>query len=193
MTIFNSGDFLESNFTQPRDDCPHPEYWHSDDNESTEWEVIEFLYGLIRCLQPEFILETGTAFGAATYELASALQANGHGTMVSIEADPERAVQATRGCLGLPVEVICMDAIHYVPDQPIDFAWIDTGGNRAQELKALSPYLSGQSVVCIHDVGPQHLVWQSLIDNKLLNTVGGEFNFIKLPTPRGVAILQKIQ
>jgi predicted O-methyltransferase YrrM len=191
MTIFNYDNMLESNFTSPRDDCPNPEYWHSDDNESTEWEVIELLVGFVRALQPEFMVETGTAFGAATYELACALKNNGHGKMVSIEQDSERVIQAKRRCLGLPVEIICADALYYMPEDSVDFAWIDTGGNRAAELKVLAPYLSQNAIVGIHDVGPQHLVWNSLIENKLLTSVGGEFNYIKLPTPRGVAFLQR--
>src|SRR4051794_12477245 len=51
----------------PSDECPHPEWWTSiDSDSSTEREVTHLIAGLVRGLQPHYIIETGTAFAQTT-------------------------------------------------------------------------------------------------------------------------------
>jgi hypothetical protein len=53
----------EARFTPPRPDCPHPEWWTSTDDDSTECEVTALVAAFVVALQPELVIETGTAFG----------------------------------------------------------------------------------------------------------------------------------
>ncbi len=175
----------ESTWTPARPDCPHPEWWHAEDDESAEVEVTELVCAFVRALQPEFVLETGTAFGQTAYAIGRALVQNGHGRCVSIDTDAARLEGGRERCAGFPVEFVQADALTYVPPEPVDFAWIDTGQNRAQELLALREHLAPGAVVGIHDTGPQHTVWASLEIHGVLTS----FNYLRLHTPRGVVFL----
>lgn len=174
---------LESEFTAPRTDCPHPEYWHADDSDSTEFEVSHLVAAFITALQPEFVVETGTAFGQTAFEIGVALQLNGHGRLVTLETDPTRAELSRRRCEGLPVEVLEISSMDYTPDHFIDFAWFDSLLHlRADEYCRYRPWLSDRAVVGFHDTGPQHTVrafLQPLIDR------GQLVEPLWLPTPRG--------
>lgn len=53
--------------------------------QSTEVEMQEFLYGLIRYLKPELVFESGACLGFGTMALAMACNANQYGKLVSAE------------------------------------------------------------------------------------------------------------
>jgi hypothetical protein len=81
----------EARFTAPRADCPHPEYWHSTDSDSTEIEVTELVAAFVRAPQPETVLETGSAFGQTAEAIRRTLAANGHGRLVTSNPTPTGA------------------------------------------------------------------------------------------------------
>jgi caffeoyl-CoA O-methyltransferase len=76
------------------------------------WETGRFLATLVRALDPERILEVGTAIGYSTLHMAEAL---GTGRIVTIERDPVRAGQAgsflDRAGVADKVEIVEADAI----------------------------------------------------------------------------------
>jgi hypothetical protein len=174
----------EDRFTAPRADCPHPGRWHSDDDDSTEIEVSRLVAAFIGALQPDFVVETGTAFGQTAELIGLALQENGQGRLVTLEPDPERAAISRARCFGLPVEVLEQASLDYTPDQPVDFAWFDSLLTlRPLELLRYRPYLSARAVVGFHDTGPQHPVRTSL------DRLVADLHLappLYLPTPRGV-------
>lgn len=174
----------ESRFTTPRPDCPNPEYWHSDDDDSTEHEVTALVAAFVTALQPEYVVETGSAFGQTSEAIGKALKTNGHGRLVTLEVDPERVQLVQDRCEGLPVTVYQQESLTFVPDELIDFAWFDSLIHlRAQEFKRYTPWMSKRAVVGFHDTGPHHATrsyMRSIIDNGLLVSP------IFLPTPRGV-------
>lgn len=181
---------LESRFTKPRADCPHPEYWTSQDSDSTENEVLEMLHGLIRGLQPDFVIETGSAHGYGTKALGSALLANGHGRLVSLEVDPKRAQEASERASGLPVTVLNQRSLDYTPEETIDFAFFDSLFElRAKEFKAYYPHMTPNTVVAFHDTSKHHSLWPEI--DKLEED--GYIKGIYLPTPRGITIAQVIK
>lgn len=47
----------------------------------------DLLYGLVRALQPDFVLETGTHKGRSTRAISSALLENGNGWMITVDMD----------------------------------------------------------------------------------------------------------
>lgn len=169
----------EDVFTSPRLDCPHPEYWTATDGDSTEIEVTGLVAAFVRALQPETVLETGTAFGQTAEAIGRALQANGHGQLISLEPDPERAALARQRCQGLPVVILEAPSLSHTPNRPIDFAWFDSLLHlRADEFRRFRPWMHRRTVVGFHDTGPQHPVRRLLADLPLFP--------LYLPTPRGV-------
>lgn len=176
----------ESRFTTARADCPHPEHWHSDDADSTEHEVTELVATFVRALQPELVLETGTAWGQTAHAVGRALQANGHGRLITLEVDAQRVQHARQRCAGLPVEVRLQPSLEFVPPAPVGFAWFDSLFElRAAEFRRYRPFLLPQALVGFHDTGPQHPLRP---DIEALRQEGLEVLF--LPTPRGVAFGQ---
>lgn len=54
------------------------------------------LYGIVRALRPEYVIETGMASGVATTFLGAALVDNGAGSLYSVELPQEEAVRRFR-------------------------------------------------------------------------------------------------
>lgn len=180
--------FPESVFTEPRLDCPHPEYWSSTDSDSTEVEVTELVGAFVRALQPELVVETGTAFGQTAEAIGRALKTNGHGRLVSFEVDPERVRLSRERCAGLPVEIREQSSLDWLPDGPVDFAWFDSLAHlRPEEFKRYHLWMHERTVVGFHDTGPQHPV-RGLLDDMVAS--GDMPQPLYLPTPRGVCFVR---
>jgi predicted O-methyltransferase YrrM len=75
------------------------------DGMASEYEMHDFLYGLVRLMKPELVVETGCYHGLMTRRLGEAVSANGHGKVISCDVEPEQVSQAISRCEGLPVEV----------------------------------------------------------------------------------------
>ncbi len=69
----------EAPFAERREDGPK---WMSGSGSEGERRV---LYALVRLLKPEYVVEFGTQFGASTAQIASALKANKHGRMDTVD------------------------------------------------------------------------------------------------------------
>lgn len=177
----------ESTWTRARAGCPHPGRWHSYDSDSTEVEVTTLVAGFITALQPDLVVETGTAWGQTAHAIGSALAAAGQGRLVTYEPDRHRWAAATSRCAGLPVDVLqipSLDGIATLGRATVGFAWLDSLFDlRLPELDLLRPRLTGGAVVGLHDTGPQHPLRDQL------DTLRG-WRRIDLPTPRGVSFLQ---
>lgn len=183
----------ESRFTRPTDLCPHPERWTSTDDHSTEVEVSELLAGLVRGLQPELCIETGTAWGQTAQAIGEALQRNGHGRLVTFEPDPERAAFSEARCDGLPVEVNACSSVERVPCQPVDFAFFDSlFPLRVPEFLFYRPEMHAGTIVAFHDSAPGAGGGQFDLGRDLRTEIAvvlaPYLRFIHLPTPRGITI-----
>lgn len=177
--------YRESAWTQPRADCPHPERWTSTDPQSTEIEVSELVAGFIRALQPEYVVETGTHVGQTAQIIGLALQANGHGTLDTVESNPERAALSAARCRGLPVTVHGGSSLDFTPTKPIDFAWLDSRTElRVDEFERYRPWLHEGSIVGFHDTSPHQGPWGAQVEG-LTGT-----RAIRLRTPRGVTFVE---
>jgi predicted O-methyltransferase YrrM len=184
---------LESRFTPSREFCRNPEYWHSPDSEATEEEVSEFIGALVTLVQPEFVLETGTYRGHTTLEIGRALLRNGHGKGVSIENSPRPdVVYSNFTDIIIPVTLLTMNTMDYVPDQDIDLAFFDSWQegrhlefHRYRDFGRLKP----GAIVAFHDTAPHH---------KVLPFIEGleREGFIKalyFHTPRGLVVAQVVK
>lgn len=183
----------EARFTRPRPDCPNPGHWHAPDAHATEAEVTELVAAMVRALQPELVVETGTHTAATAIAIGRALARNGHGRLVTIELNAAKAAKATEaiardfietdaGPSPLPVTVVAGDSRAYTPEQPVDFAFFDSSFDaRVPEYRHLRASFSPRAVVMFHDTGPHHPLRDKL---RQLD----DLDLIYLPTPRGVAI-----
>ena len=179
----------ESDFTPPSAFCPHPGRWTAIDVESAEREVTELVAALVRALQPDYAVETGTAFGHTAEAIGVALRRNGHGRLVTLEMDETRAAEAEERCAQLPVKVLRRRSLDFVPEAPIQFAWLDSGIlDRDRELRRFLPWMAAGTVVAVHDTGPQHPVHARL--QEFLRE--GLVRAVRLRTPRGVTILEVV-
>lgn len=173
----------ESTWTHPRPDCPNPERWSAPDAYATEAEVTELVAAMVRALQPEFCIETGSWIGTTTEAIGRALARNGHGELVSLELDEAKAEQARVRCDGLPVTVLAQSSMAYTPDRPVDFAWFDSECDlRPLEFFRYAVAMHDRTVVGFHDTGPQHPVRELLAPLER----DGTLSPLYLPTPRGV-------
>lgn len=178
--------FRESEFTYPNPDCPRPDWWSAEDGQSTEREVTELVAAFVRALQPEYVVETGTCWGFTAFAIGSALQANGHGRLVTLEVDAERAAAARERCAGLPVEVIECSSLEFTPEQSIGFAWFDSLLElRIPEFERFRPWLPHGTVVGFHDTSP----YMGSVYGQFVEQIPGTRS-IRLRTPRGVTFTE---
>lgn len=175
----------ESEYTEPSAYCPHPEYWHTGDCETTEQEVVEMVAALMRALQPELVVETGSYKGVMSRAIGESLKRNGHGRLITFEIDAGLAEVARRACRRLPVEVRHGSSLEWMPAGKIDFCWLDSGiETRVEEFDRYYPFLKG-GFVGIHDTAPHHPV-RARIEARILDRLSPMW----LPTPRGVMLGQ---
>jgi predicted O-methyltransferase YrrM len=184
----------ESRFTGPTAICPHPEWWTSTDDHSTEVEVSELIYGLVRGVQPDYCIETGSAWGQTARAIGEALAANGHGRLVSLDVDADRVAYSRVVCKDLPrVTIVQESAMDYTPDGTVGFAFFDSLFNlRVPEFLRYFPHMVAGTVVAFHDSAPGHGGGQFESGRDLLNEIEVELKdhlaVIHLPTPRGITI-----
>lgn len=193
----------ESEFTKPREECPHPEHWTAADDQATEAEVLDGLWGMIRMLQPEFVIETGTYRGDGTLAMVKALRQNGHGQLVTLEIEESLHLSArryvtessagredTHDCMVRWGEVGCLflhqDSLTYDPPYPVDFVWFDSlnARTRCLEFMRYYPMMHERTVVGFHDTGRHHASVREAVD---LLAAYWLLVPVFLPTPRGVA------
>ena len=169
-----------------------------------EIEVGEFLYGFIRMIKPELVLETGTNFGISAMYIAQALKDNGRGKLLSLERllICKEIAQNRMKILGLEdyVELILIDSRDYKTERVYDFVFLDTEPcYRFQEFLTVFPNISAGGFVAIHDLhphmqqlnvppGPFGIIPETL-KFLILNHTLQVFHF---KTPRGLTFFQKI-
>lgn len=167
--------------------CAEPERWHAPDGDSSEFEVLELCAAFIRALQPEVVVETGSAFGFGAAMMGAALKANGRGRLYSLEIDIGRYSQACERCKGLPVEIVHADSMLWHPPDGIGFAFFDSRPQlRAAEFCRYRPHMVPGAIVAFHDIAPHHTVGPRV--HQLERE--GLLKALRLRTPRGIAICQ---
>lgn len=188
----------ESAHTEPHAVTPNPGLWHAPDNDSTECEVTELVAALVRAIQPELVVETGTAYGFTSAAIGAALRMNGHGRCVSLEVDKDR-INTARDRLYVAgvddlVEVREQSSLDFDPAGPINFALFDSLYElRAAEFRRYHQlgHLQPGTIVAFHD-------WTSGIRGHYKDVraevenlrADGLLTPIYVPTPRGLVIAE---
>jgi predicted O-methyltransferase YrrM len=120
------------------------------------WETGRFLASLVRALDPERVLEVGTAIGYSTLHMAEQL---GRGRIVTLERDPDKVKQAQaffeQAGVADRIEIVEGDALQTLPglDGPFDIIFLDaTKGEYARYLELAEPKASEHAALVIDNV-----------------------------------------
>jgi predicted O-methyltransferase YrrM len=122
-----------------------------------EWETARFLATLTRALQPQRVLEVGTAIGFSTLHIAEQLPPDGR--IVTLERDERRIGQARdfleRGGVLDRVEIVEGDALETLPgiDGPFDMLFLDaTKGEYRRYLEIAEAKSSERAVLLVDNL-----------------------------------------
>lgn len=190
---------LESRFTPSRKDCPHPERWHSPDSDSTEIEVSRLVAAFVEALRPDYVIETGSAFGQTAELIGQALYSAGVGHLMTFEVDDSRVAATADRVSGLPVTVAHQASLEGIEmlrrrgrGRTVGFAWLDSLFElRVPELDAIRPLLTRNAIVGVHDCGdPSGTKYPEFAQQVADAADRLGFARLSLPTPRGVTFLQ---
>lgn len=182
----------------------HSEYTAFNDG-GVECEVGEFLYGMVRLLKPQHILETGTHMGISSSYMAQALKDNGRGLLTTLEIEKQhiRTSEWRWKQLDLERYVICDKemSLEYDLEYECDLMFLDSEPYfRFKELKRFYPKLKNGGYAFIHDtprtlcqgnVNPDHPEFKSWpfgdINEEVKNWVlDNDLVPFYFPNPRGM-------
>lgn len=141
--------------------------------------VVNLLVALAQALEPRYVIETGCYHGSTSAAIGRVLDGGSMDTMDIDQYSVDLAKEATHG---LPVTVHFCSSLDFIPVQPIDFAFLDSGiGNlRTRELQHFTPYLMSNAIIAIHDSRDIAIDYSDL-----------DWRSVNLPTPRGLLLLQR--
>ena len=165
-----------------------PDLWHCEDASCTEDEVAVLLSGLVRGLQPEVIVELGAYTGATTSHLGRSAWMNGHGHVYALDTDSGFLGSAHQRCFGLPVTLVCADAMGWSPPAPVDLLYVDNGevSRRLLTLHRWTQHMSRRGIIAVHDTGSHWSLGLAIRNSAILR----DWPRISLPTPRGLTLLR---
>lgn len=173
-----------------------------------ESEVGEFLYGLVRVIKPDNILETGTHKGIASSYMALALKENNKGHLDTIEFDPQHYEEDHHMWNSLSISnyitLYDMKSENFTTDKIYDLVLLDTEPDiRFEEFIQFYNSVKQGGIIIIHDLHP-HLGLSNITAHGMEHFPFGDFRkyigdfilkhevqVINLPTPRGITIFQK--
>ena len=157
---------------------------------ASEFEVQELLQSLVRLLKPKVCVETGCYQGHSTLAIAKALFFNQQGELFSCDTDSSmvadayiRIVQAFKPANPEHVHIWNESGIDLCNEgcvKNVDFAFLDSSGDRVAEAAALQ--LSPKAVVVVHDTNRTQ--YDAI---KLLHPWKAVW---KIETPRGLTVFQ---
>jgi predicted O-methyltransferase YrrM len=155
---------------------------------SSECEVTDFLYALVKLLKPRIVLETGCFLGATSVAIGRALESNRYGRLVTCDVDPGLVDHVTElaSRLRLPIDVFHNDSIKLMRRlQAIDLAFVDSGQDRAPEVTALIPKMTRFGIIALHDTAPH----QRQAEHEYFESKGLKYMYMN--TPRGLTLFQR--
>ena len=179
-----------------RPECPEPARWLAPDGDATEADVSALIGAFVTALKPDYVVETGTYHGDTTVVIGEALRDLRRGHLLSIDIDPAMSAKTQLRCMGLPVTLVSGKASNVIPTQEIDLIFIDASlDDRLHQLLNFKPHASPRCVILFHDSA----LWKTAAgvpemyaEMDLAVSSGLVQPWIKLPTPRGLAITRYV-
>jgi predicted O-methyltransferase YrrM len=178
--------------SHPSQACTAPYLWSMLDEWTPELETLEFLYTFTRLIKPLFCLETGAWRGFTTYAIGRALYQNGRGHLMSLEQAEDIQVIAHERIVAQQltekVKVIHAHSLLFQVQEKIDLLVLDADLNtRLAEFEHFETALSPAAFVVVHDAHhPQVYAGLQAI------VAVGRLKMLYLPTPRGIALCQRV-
>lgn len=192
---------------------PHPPGYSMFNSGSTEVEVAEFLYSLVKLVKPDRILETGTHAGVSAAYMAQGLSENGKGHLTTIEWDGSWKASADLLFADLHlqpfVDCLQMSSLDFDPAwaghaDGYDIIFLDSEPHlRFDEFVRYFPFLKRGGFVMIHDLHP-HLGHTDTTVNDMYDWPYGDFRqklgpmivahevqTINFRSPRGFTLFQR--
>lgn len=112
----------------------------------------QLLYGLVRALRPEVLLEVGTSYGYSTLHLAQACKDNAYGHVHTVEINRERRAAASQNFVDNDVYGY-VSTYDKIPElERVDFAFLDAM-HTVNALREYLPYCKDAPVIVVHDAG----------------------------------------
>lgn len=106
--------------------------YSSRDHMGSEYEMGDFLYGLVRMVKPELVVETGCYFGDSSLKIAQALLHNGTGELITCDTDHSKA-DFVRGMLKCFPATVCHLASHQIGRlEEADMVFSDSGKDESE-------------------------------------------------------------
>lgn len=134
--------------------------WTGLDVNASEYELGDFMYGLVRLLKPGMVVETGCQWGETSHRIGMALRDNdptGHyGLLNTCDTDIGMVETTKEKCAQLPVNVFHQDALSMVRCGSWDLAFIDHSGDREEVLAEIN--INPAGIVILHDSLRNYLV-----------------------------------
>jgi len=176
------------------------------DDGGVEVESGEFLYGLVRILKADRILETGTYTGISSMYMGQALKDNGFGQVTTLEVSPVHKERAEKlwNQVGVAPFVTCelIASLDYQTEQRFDFIFLDSEPEfRFKELVKFYDNLKSGGYFFIHDLhrhlsqhdNEQFFGWPfGELPEQIVNWIKEDkLRVFSLPTPRGLTGLYK--
>src|SRR3990172_6215017 len=117
--------------------------WTEFDGTSSELEMSELLYGLVRMLKPKLLVETGTYKGFTTAWLADAIKENNYGEYISLAQKYLSSLELSKF-----VELRCISSYLVEELKEADFIYSDSDYQcRAKEIELAKK----GCIIVIHD------------------------------------------
>jgi predicted O-methyltransferase YrrM len=139
-------------------------------------EEVRVIASLVSALCPRYVIETGTYEGRTARAIGECLEI---GHLDTMDTDQESVRLSRKEVEGLPVTVHHCSSLDFIPDRPIDLAFLDSDiwDIRFKELGHFRPFLAPLGIVAIHDT-------RSLIDRP------SGWQRIDLLTANGLSLFQ---
>lgn len=127
------------------------EGWGYDGSQSTEQEVLQLLYALVKVEKPEVLVETGTFAAAGTNALVTGIRDNGKGHLWTVEYED------TKFTPDKDITFVRADSKEWATDGApdfIDFCFLDCGEpeHRIQVMANIWPKINKGGLVLCHDI-----------------------------------------
>lgn len=185
------------------------EPYHMFNTGGVEAEVGEFLYGMVRMIQPSLVLETGTHLGISSVYLGLALKENGHGKLITIEFNPPFYLMAQALFehleISSQVELVRGKVERWDPgDRVFDLAFLDTEPSfRFGEMLKFYPNIKEGGLILIHDLHANLGLSFSPQESRQVSAFGDfrekigylieehAIQTVSFPSPRGLTMFQK--
>ena len=170
------------------------------DSGGCEVEVGEFLYGLVKAVKPQRILETGLYSAITTMFMADAVRDNGFGHIDTVEWERQHIERSKERLSKMDllqfVTVYNESSLDFQPSGEYDLVLLDTEPQlRLSELVKFWSHIKPGGIIIIHDLnellGNRQSPWEDFVEKIGDKIKDNELQIIHLPTPRGITLMQK--